>query len=72
VVLRGSADIDVDGERVPVDRDTIVRVGPKSKRKIYPGPEGVRILALGGSPGRAYEAPDITRLGAPDPTAATA
>ena len=70
VVLRGSADIDIDGERVPLDPDTLVRVGPGSKRKIMPGEKGVRLLALGGTPGAVYEAPEVTRLGAPDPSLA--
>jgi hypothetical protein len=48
-------------------RDTIVRVGPKPTRKLWPGDEGLRVLALGGVPGQAYEAPDITQLGEPDP-----
>jgi mannose-6-phosphate isomerase-like protein (cupin superfamily) len=70
IVLRGSAEVDVDGERVPIDPDTMIRVGPSAKRKIYPGSEGVRLLALGGTPGQAYEAVEMTQLGAPDPTAA--
>jgi mannose-6-phosphate isomerase-like protein (cupin superfamily) len=69
VVLRGSAEIDVEGERVPIDSETLIRVGPGTKRKIYPGAEGVRVLALGGTKGKAYEAGEITRLGAPDPSA---
>ena len=70
VVLRGSADIDIDGERVQIDPDTVVRVGPSSKRKIVPGDKGVRLLALGGTPGAVYESPEVTRLGSPDPTLA--
>jgi mannose-6-phosphate isomerase-like protein (cupin superfamily) len=69
VVLRGSAEIDVEGERIPLDTDTLIRVGPGTKRKIYPGAEGVRVLALGGTKGKAYEAAEITQLGAPDPSA---
>ena len=72
VVLRGSADVEVDGERVSIDPETIIRVGPAAKRKILPGPEGVRLQALGGTPGSVYESPEITRLGAPDPFAAAA
>ena len=30
----------------------------------------MRLLALGGSPGHVYQAPDVTKLGAPDPMAA--
>ena len=69
IVLRGGADVELDGERVSIDPDTMIRVGPDQKRKILPGPQGVRLLALGGTPGAAYEAPDITQVGAPDPSA---
>jgi mannose-6-phosphate isomerase-like protein (cupin superfamily) len=69
VVLRGGGEIDIEGERLLLDRDTIVRVGPGTKRKLFSGSEGMRVLALGGIPGRAYEAPDVSKLGAPDPLA---
>src|SRR3954447_12254519 len=69
VVMRGGGEIEVDGERVPIDAETIVRVGPAARRKIWPGPEGIRVLALGGMPGQAYEPPDVTKLGEPDPMA---
>ena len=69
LVLRGGGDIEIDGERVPLDRDTMVRVGPGPKRKLWPGDEGMRVLALGGVPGQAYEPPDVTKLGEPDPMA---
>lgn len=67
VVLRGSGTIDIEGERVPLDPETIVRVGPEAKRSIEPGPEGMRLIAIGGTPGQAYEPPDYSRVGAPDP-----
>lgn len=67
VVLKGSGDIEIDGERHAMDPETMIRVGPDPKRKIWPGDHGMRVLALGGCPGRAYEAPDVTKLGAPDP-----
>ena len=66
VTLRGSGEIEVDGERLPLDTDTIVRVGPAPKRKIYPGTEGIRLLALGGVPGGPYEAHPVTELGGPE------
>jgi mannose-6-phosphate isomerase-like protein (cupin superfamily) len=69
VVLRGGGEIEIDGERVPLDTDTIVRVGADAKRKIWPGAEGMRILALGGTPGQAYHVYDFTEVGAPDPFA---
>jgi mannose-6-phosphate isomerase-like protein (cupin superfamily) len=67
VVLGGSADFDIEGERVHVEPETAMRVAPGTKRKIHPGPDGVRILALGGVPGEAYRAPDFTELGGPEP-----
>jgi len=62
-VLRGTREIEIDGERIAIDPETVVRVGPGVTRRIFPGPEGVRILALGGVPGAAYEAPDFSKLG---------
>jgi mannose-6-phosphate isomerase-like protein (cupin superfamily) len=69
VVMRGSGEIEVDGERVAIDPETIVRVGPAATRKLSSGGEGIRVLALGGVPGAAYEPPDVTKLGEPDPMA---
>jgi hypothetical protein len=64
VTIRGSGWIEVEGERVDLDPDTIIRVGPTARRKIYTGPEGMRILALGGVPGGVYDAPDTSQIGA--------
>ncbi len=69
LVMRGSGEIEIDGERFPLDGDHMARVGPETKRKILPGPDGVRVVVLGGVPGQAYQAPDITKLGEPDPMA---
>jgi mannose-6-phosphate isomerase-like protein (cupin superfamily) len=69
VTMRGGGEIEIEGERYPLDPDHIARVGSGVKRKVWPGEEGVRILILGGVPGQAYEAPDITKLGEPDPMA---
>ena len=67
VVLRGDGEIEIDGERHTLDADTMVRVGPQPKRKIWPGTSGMRVLALGGCPGAVYDPPEVTKLGAPDP-----
>jgi hypothetical protein len=69
VALRGTGELEVDGERFPLDDDHIARVGPTAKRKIYSGPDGLRVLALGGVPGQVYEPPEVSKLGAPDPMA---
>ncbi len=67
VVLRGGGEIVIDGERVALDPETIVRVGPGAKRKLVPGSDGMRVLALGGAPGEAYEAPEWSKAGAAAP-----
>lgn len=61
-VMRGSGELDVEGERIALNPDVLVRVGPGVKRKIYPGAEGLRLLALGGTPGSAYEIAEFTQL----------
>jgi mannose-6-phosphate isomerase-like protein (cupin superfamily) len=71
LTLRGSGEIEIDGERFPLDEDHVARVGPGIKRKVWPGEGGVRILVLGGKAGEVYEAPEVTKLGTPDPTAAS-
>jgi mannose-6-phosphate isomerase-like protein (cupin superfamily) len=69
ISLRGSGEIEIDGERLPLDEETMVRVGPGAKRKIWPGEEGLRVVAIGGVPGKPYEAPEVSKLGAEDPLA---
>ncbi len=69
LALRGGGEIEIAGERFPLDSDHMARVSSGIKRKIWPGPDGVRLLVLGGVPGEAYEAADITKLGEPDPMA---
>ncbi|HEY7933157.1 MAG TPA: cupin domain-containing protein [Solirubrobacteraceae bacterium] len=61
-VLRGSGHIDVDGEHVDIGPDTVVRVGAAARRKIYSGPEGLRLVALGGTPGAPYEIKSFSEL----------
>jgi hypothetical protein len=41
-----------------------VTVGPEAKRKIYAGPDGLRLLAIGGAPGEPYKIVPLTELGA--------
>ena len=69
LALRGAAEIEIEGDWHQLDPDTMVRVGPGVKRRIKTGSEGARLLALGGCAGKPYEAPDVTRLGSPDPSA---
>jgi mannose-6-phosphate isomerase-like protein (cupin superfamily) len=62
LALSGAGWMDIEGERVELDPETIVRVGAGAKRKIYAGPQGIRVLAMGGAPGEVYKAPEVTEL----------
>ncbi len=61
-VLAGSGHMDIEGERVELNSKTLVRVGAAAKRKIYAGEGGLRLLAIGGVPGAAYEVKEFTEL----------
>ena len=67
LVIRGSGEIEIDGERHPLDPETMVRVAPGTARKVYTGDEPIRMVIVGGVPGAVYEAPEVSQLGAPDP-----
>lgn len=57
VVLEGSATLHTpDGQSWDLVPGALARVGPAQKRKIVPGTKGVTMLAIGGTPGKAYEA----------------
>jgi mannose-6-phosphate isomerase-like protein (cupin superfamily) len=62
VVLDGSAEFEVAGERVAAEAGSMLRVAPASRRKLAAGPDGVRILAIGCTPDGAYERPDAFRV----------
>ena len=70
VALRGGGEIEIAGERYPLDSDHMARVASGTMRKVLPGPDGLRLLVLGGVPGQAYEASEVSKLGVPDPMAA--
>jgi mannose-6-phosphate isomerase-like protein (cupin superfamily) len=70
-VMRGSGEIDIEGERFPIDGEVLVNVPSGIKRKVFAGAEGMRILVIGGVPGSAYEVRDFTELGQPDPMASS-
>jgi mannose-6-phosphate isomerase-like protein (cupin superfamily) len=71
-VLRGGGEIEIEGERIPLDPETAVSIKSGTRRKLWPGPEGMRVVAIGGKPGAIYQTKDMTELGAPDPYASVA
>lgn len=64
---RGSGILTVEGEEITLDQNKMVRVGPQTKRKVRSGPDGLRLIVLGGVPGEVYERRERYVKGAPDP-----
>jgi hypothetical protein len=62
LALGGSGWLEIEGDRVELDGDTLVRVGPGVKRKAFAGPQGLRMAVVGGAPGQAYEINPNTEL----------
>ena len=66
-VLEGSATLRVGEEEHRLEPGVYARVAPGEKRKFITAADGVRILAIGGMPGRVYEPPEFSEEGAPQP-----
>ncbi len=66
VALRGSAELDIEGDKVELTPETMVRVGPSAKRTLRPGPDGVRLLCIGAVPGGSFAPHPATELGGPE------
>jgi mannose-6-phosphate isomerase-like protein (cupin superfamily) len=62
VLLRGAAEFEIDRERIAVGAGQLVRIAPAARRKLLPGPDGVRVLAIGCAGDRPYERPEDFRL----------
>jgi hypothetical protein len=58
--LRGSGTLligegdDADAERVDVSCDTVTRVAPETRRRFLSGPDGCRLLVVGGVAGQVF------------------
>ena len=70
IPLEGSATLVADDQQVDLRPGMMVRVGPEQHRRILPGPDGVRFVALGGVPG-SFSASAWTELGGPWPVPAS-
>ena len=70
IPLEGSATLVAGEERIALSPGMMVRVGPEQYRRILPGPDGVRLVALGGVPGSFAPSP-WTELGGPWPVSAS-
>ena len=69
IPLEGGATLVADGDEYELRPGMMARVGPAQMRRLLPGPQGIRLVALGGAPG-AFVPGAWTELGAdpPDPS----
>jgi len=63
VALRGAGSVDIGDERLPLDADHLVRVDAGTDRVLSSGPDGLRVLCVGGVPGGVYEPPGWSSSG---------
>ncbi len=61
-VLGGSGTLRVGDQEVELTPEVLVRVDPAEPRKILSGPDGLRVLALGGYPGEPYRVKPLSEL----------
>ncbi len=54
VVLRGSVELVCGEQRTHLAAGAMARVPAHVRRTLHAGPEGARVLAIGGTPGKAY------------------
>jgi hypothetical protein len=58
VALQGSGSVDIDGQQLPLDAEHLVKVDPGTPRVLSSGPDGLRVLCVGGVPGGVYQPPE--------------
>lgn len=63
VAVTGSGSVGIDNVQLPLDTDHLVRVDAGTPRVLSSGPEGLRVLCVGGVPGRAYEPQEWSSTG---------
>ncbi len=63
VALRGSGAVVAGEARLALDPEHLVRVDAGVDRVLTSGPEGLRVLCIGGVPGAPYAAPEWTDAG---------
>jgi hypothetical protein len=63
VALRGSGSVVIDEQQLPLDAEHLVRVDAGTARILSSGPDGVRVLCIGGVLGGAYKPPEWSSSG---------
>ena len=66
IPIEGAATLVAGGNEYALRPGLMVRVGPAELRKIVPGPQGIRFVAVGGAPG-TFTPGAWTELGADPP-----
>jgi uncharacterized cupin superfamily protein len=61
IVLEGSLELITGDETHELEPGVYARVGAGQARKLVPGDDGVRVLMIGGDPGKAYEIAEFSR-----------
>ena len=59
----GAVVLDDDATELPLDAEQLAAVGPGVSRTVKSGSDGLRVLIIGGTPGKAYEPPDWSSQG---------
>lgn len=67
VPIAGSGFIEIGDNRLPIDPDTAVRVGPTASRRLIAGEDGLQVVIAAGVPGEAYGTFAPLEIGEPDP-----
>jgi glyoxylate utilization-related uncharacterized protein len=60
IVIDGAMTLKAGDEEHEMTAISFARVGPGEKRKLVTRDQGVRVIALGGVPGKAYEISSLT------------
>ena len=63
VGMRGSGEVVAGDVHLPLDAEHVVRVDAGTDRILTAGPDGLRVLCIGGVPGGAYVPPEWTETG---------
>ena len=63
VALAGSGSVGIEDAQLPLDPDHVVRVDAGTARVLSSGPDGLRVLCIGGVPGGVYEPPEWSSSG---------
>lgn len=66
MALGGSGEMVLPDRTVTLEPDVWVRVGADVTRQVRSGPDGLRILVIGGMPGKGYTWHPNTELGGPE------